>query len=193
MSLVENFPESSATAIKLEWQAPAFTGGLPLLDYRLWYENANEGIQLQVYEESILVEEYVATTFTLNEYYSFKVEARNAQGFSFFSNTIQVLTVEKPSKPEPPATTWQGDGYDYVVVSWIAPYDGGYELTGYKLSFRQDDLVYSSELGNCDMTSSIDVTCTIPVTVFRNAPFNLDWGSSIYAKVIASNVYGDSP
>jgi hypothetical protein len=30
------------------------------------------------------------------------------------------------------------------------------------------------------------------VTSLKNAPFNLPWGSSIYAKVIASNMYGDS-
>jgi hypothetical protein len=42
------------------------------------------------------------------------------------------------------------------------------------------------------MTASTQVTCTIPVTVFRTAPFSFDWGSSIFAKVIATNIYGDS-
>jgi hypothetical protein len=42
------------------------------------------------------------------------------------------------------------------------------------------------------MTASTLVTCTIPVTVFRTAPYSFEWGSSIYAKVIATNIYGDS-
>jgi hypothetical protein len=42
------------------------------------------------------------------------------------------------------------------------------------------------------MTSSTAVTCTIPVTIFRTSPYDLAWGSSIYAKVIATNLYGDS-
>lgn len=42
------------------------------------------------------------------------------------------------------------------------------------------------------MTSSILTTCTIPVTVFRSSPYDLPWGSSVYAKVIAVNLYGDS-
>jgi len=42
------------------------------------------------------------------------------------------------------------------------------------------------------MTSSTSVTCTIPVTIFRTSPYDLEWGSSIYAKVIATNLYGDS-
>lgn len=42
------------------------------------------------------------------------------------------------------------------------------------------------------MTSSIGTTCTIPVTVLRTTPYSLDWGTSIYAKLIAINAYGDS-
>ena len=42
------------------------------------------------------------------------------------------------------------------------------------------------------MTSSILTSCIIPVAVLRNAPYSLEWGSSIYAKVTATNVYGDS-
>ena len=42
------------------------------------------------------------------------------------------------------------------------------------------------------MTASIETTCTIPVTVLRSSPFNLDWGTSVYAQVIATNSYGDS-
>lgn len=42
------------------------------------------------------------------------------------------------------------------------------------------------------MTSSILTTCTIPVSIFRTSPYDLPWGSDIYAKVITVNIYGDS-
>jgi hypothetical protein len=42
------------------------------------------------------------------------------------------------------------------------------------------------------MSSSTSTTCTIPVTVLRVTPYSLEWGSSIYATVVASNIYGDS-
>jgi len=42
------------------------------------------------------------------------------------------------------------------------------------------------------MTASTATTCTIPVTVFKAAPYSLDWGVGVYAKVIATNLYGDS-
>ena len=42
------------------------------------------------------------------------------------------------------------------------------------------------------MTASTDVSCTIPVTTLKAAPFSLDWGTSVLAKVVAVNLYGDS-
>jgi len=42
------------------------------------------------------------------------------------------------------------------------------------------------------MTSSTAVTCTVPVSIFTASPYSLAWGSSIYVKVIATNLYGDS-
>jgi len=51
---------------------------------------------------------------------------------------------------------------------------------------------FSVELSNCDGTNSVATTCTIPVSVLRVTPFNLDWGDSVFAKVYATNEYGDS-
>lgn len=54
-----------------------------------------------------------------------------------------------------------------------------------------DGVTYSTELTSCD-GSSITVltaeTCTIPTSTLLAAPFNLPWGSSIFAKVRASNI-----
>jgi hypothetical protein len=47
-------------------------------------------------------------------------------------------------------------------------------------------------LTSCDQSSSTATTCTIPVTVLRASPFSLAWGTSVYAKVIATNIYGNS-
>lgn len=42
------------------------------------------------------------------------------------------------------------------------------------------------------MTSSTLTTCIIPVAVLKASPYSLEWGASVYAKVIATNIYGDS-
>ena len=35
-------------------------------------------------------------------------------------------------------------------------------------------------------------SCTVPISVLQAAPYNLPWGSSIYATVAATNVVGSS-
>ena len=55
-----------------------------------------------------------------------------------------------------------------------------------------DGSSYTSELTHCDMTASTATTCIIPVTSLRSPPFSLEWGASVYAKVVATNMYGDS-
>ena len=53
-------------------------------------------------------------------------------------------------------------------------------------------ITYSADLTDCDMSVSTATTCTIPVTALRESPFSLAWGSSVYAKVVAKNLYGSS-
>jgi len=35
-------------------------------------------------------------------------------------------------------------------------------------------------------------SCTIPISTFRAAPFLLDWGNIVYAKLSATNIKGTS-
>jgi hypothetical protein len=35
-------------------------------------------------------------------------------------------------------------------------------------------------------------SCSIQVTTLRATPFSLEWGSSINARIVATNIYGDS-
>lgn len=58
-------------------------------------------------------------------------------------------------------------------------------------------MTYSQDLveGYCDGTDPTIVAnkvCTIPVTTLMNPPFEIPWGSSIWARVQAVNVIGSS-
>jgi hypothetical protein len=53
-------------------------------------------------------------------------------------------------------------------------------------------VTYTADLINCDMSTSTATRCTIPVTALRASPFSLAWGTSVYAKIVAKNVYGSS-
>jgi titin len=132
--------------------------------------------------------------------YRFKVEAQNNLGYSFFSNTLEVLAAQVPDQPEAPVTEWVQDeanpddeNTSTVKVSWVAPDNGGSPITGYRVSFRHSDLAsYSEELVSCDMSASTLLTCSVPATSLIAAPYNLLWGSSVWARVVAINLYGDS-
>ena len=83
-----------------------------------------------------------------------------------------------------------------MVVDWVAPDSRGAEITSYQILFEhQDGTTYSQQLSYCDGSDPDIVTattCTIPSSVFTQAPFNLPWGSEIFSKVIATNFRGDS-
>ena len=81
-------------------------------------------------------------------------------------------------------------------INWVTVDDGGYPPITFEIAIRKSDgITYSTELNYCD-GSNVDIvavtTCSIPVYVLRGAPFNLPWGSSIWAKVRSANLYGYS-
>jgi hypothetical protein len=56
-------------------------------------------------------------------------------------------------------------------------------------------LTYTLESTECDGTDATVIsstTCEIPLTTLIVAPFSLELNESIYAKIVASNFYGDS-
>jgi hypothetical protein len=83
-----------------------------------------------------------------------------------------------------------------VVVDWSEPEDNGSPIIGYSIYLRQsDNVTYSIQPTDCDGSQQDMVTatqCSIPIDSLRISPFNLNWGSNIYAKVIGYNVYGNS-
>lgn len=83
-----------------------------------------------------------------------------------------------------------------TVISWTAPYNGGSAITRYTVSFLESDgVTYTPSPTECladDATIISEAKCTVPSSHFVGSPFNLVWGSSIHAKVIASNWRGES-
>lgn len=70
-------------------------------------------------------------------------------------------------------------------------------ITKYTVQLRSsDNLTYLEVPALCDGSLSATIlalSCTIANTALNTSPLNLLWGSSIYAKVIATNLKGNSP
>ena len=83
-----------------------------------------------------------------------------------------------------------------MTIDWFAPDNGGSPITAYTVLIRHSDGVsYSTELLHCNGADPVvrDANeCNVPVSILISSPFNLAWGTQVYAKVIATNIYGDS-
>ena len=82
-----------------------------------------------------------------------------------------------------------------MVISWSAPSDNGTPITSYTVHIRKADNTFTEELSDCDGTDATIVSatqCTIPHTSLIVAPFDLQLGYNIDAKIVATNAYGSS-
>ena len=124
---------TDATKIGLTWQTGSANGGTPVIDYRLsWDQGTNT---YQVLAIGITTTSYTTIiTLTSNTVFKFKVESRNAFGFSDYSNEVTILQAEKPLKPADPVTSVLTDVS--VVITWTAPSNQGSPITSYLILIR---------------------------------------------------------
>ena len=73
--------------------------------------------------------------------------------------------------------------------------NGGSVITSYIINIRQSDELTYTSTSLCDGTSAAVISsssCLVPVMALTVAPFNLPWGSSVFATVLATNIIGSS-
>ena len=73
-------------------------GGSPIIDYRLWTDNAL-GRDFEVLVESWTSLTYTAKYLTQGSTYRFKVQAKNLYGHSGFSNVVTIPVAQVPGSP----------------------------------------------------------------------------------------------
>jgi hypothetical protein len=89
---------TNANSIGLSWSAPVFDGGSALIDYRLWFDDATNGVTFTELASGLTDTSYTATGLTQGLIYQFKVEARNVYGFSLtYSSIVSILTAQVPA------------------------------------------------------------------------------------------------
>lgn len=106
---------------------------------------------------------------------------------------MSVLAAQKPSTPGAPTTVFNGAT---VTIAWPSSFNGGSPLTSYTVKIRlADGISYLPDLTNCDGANAAVIStmsCIVPVSTLRAAPFSLPWAASVWATVQATNVYGSS-
>jgi hypothetical protein len=105
---------------------------------------------------------------------------------------LEIYCAFAPEKISTITTSLNGPN---VRISWSEPIDNGAIVTSYSIYIQQKDTTYTIESVYCDGTSNDLLTnkeCEVPLTVLYAAPFLLDGGSSVYAKISATNSQGTS-
>ena len=162
-----------------------------MIDYRISYRLGSNSYTTLA--SGITLTSYSATSLTPDGIYTFRVESRTLVGYSGFSIELAVRAAARPSMPSSPTTSLISN--TNVVITWVAPFNGGSQITSYRITIRQNDLTYTTELASCNGSSQSVIaalSCTLPISTLQASPFNLLWGASVYAKVIATNVVNSS-
>jgi hypothetical protein len=94
-----------------------------------------------------LTTSYTATGLTSGLTYRFKVEAKNAFGYSAFSDEVVILCAAVPSTVITPTTTVVADN---IIFDWDAPSANGISISGYKVFIRKADLAYILDPSVCN-------------------------------------------
>lgn len=98
--------------------------------------------------------------------------------------------------PEAPAAPVTVNSLTSVSISWEEPYNGGSNLLSYKLLIRASTSDFRVEPTYCnaefDQTVFVNRLCVIPMSALQEAPFLLAQTDEVVAKVLATNVIGDS-
>ena len=78
----------------LIWSDGAEDGGTPIIDYRILYAAGSN--DFTVLRQGILTKSYIATGLNTGMTYTYRVQARNVQGFSDFSTDQVIVTADLP-------------------------------------------------------------------------------------------------
>ena len=117
--------------IGLNWSAPTNNGGSPVIDYRVsWDQGIGTGIYVVLATgiTGLTADSYRTTaTLTANTFYSFKVESRNAVGYSTsFSNEARIINATPPGLPLAFANNQSVTTTGKIGLTWSAPTHDGY-------------------------------------------------------------------
>ena len=98
-----------------------------------------------------------------------------------YSSVLPVLAAQVPDQPQN-VVTQAGDGE--IIVSWSVD-DRGSLVSAFDVKIRETDgLTYTSESLICQPSDTVilaELKCSIPISTLITAPYNLPYGSSIYA------------
>ena len=120
---------TTISQVGILWDDGASDGGQAIIDYRVSFD---QGVSSYIIVGSgLTVREFTKEALVQGQTYNFRVQARNAVGYSDLSDIASVICAVGPAKPGQPSTAVIVND---VIISWTEPVtDNGSPLTGYKV------------------------------------------------------------
>jgi cellulose 1,4-beta-cellobiosidase len=179
LGLQDNPAATTAYQVGLQWTEGIYNGGSVVLDYRVWFKEQS-ATDFAVFQEAVQSTSTTVTGLSPGFTYDFKVEARNAIGFSEFSSVASVLAAQVPDAPENLSNVAEQTNSEQAGLTWDAPsFDGGSEVLDYRIWSD-----YASGDTYTEVVTGLQATSYV-VT-------GLTQGQTYQFKVQARNVYGYS-
>lgn len=116
--LSQNIEQTTKTQISISWTDGNYNGGQTIIDYRLWYDQATNGVDYIIISSTLYVKSYIITGLTAGKTYKFRVEARNSIGYSDYSNELEAIAAIVPVAPGAPSSAMDVND---VIISWSSP------------------------------------------------------------------------
>ena len=131
---------STLRSLELEWPAVVQDGNSPIDSYNLQVLESGLWSDLKGHEgQEDLATSATADNLSPDTLYTFRVRARNAHGWSVWSDEHTFRTSTRPDTPAPAATTLMNPN---VRVSWNAPTDNFEQIYAYEVLVRGSDGVW---------------------------------------------------
>lgn len=131
----------SQIQIKFSWSAPTSDGGIALTEYRIYWDNATNGVtysNLGTTATGTLL--YTKSSgLTSGATYKFYVTAKNSIGESAQSNILTVIAASVPSAPAGLYVISQSS--TEITIGWVAPSNGGNPITDYIVNYNQGNAI----------------------------------------------------
>jgi hypothetical protein len=154
----------------VSWTAPSNNGGSPIISYTITYNNGADSLTVTNGTSSVI------PGLTNGTPYTFTVYATNIIGPSLGALSSPVTPKTVPDAPTIPTVTAV---IGTTTVTWTAPASNGSPITGYKVSYSNDDGNNYTQRTYSGTSTSATLTGLTP-------------GASYIFKVLATNAAGDS-
>ena len=184
------------TKITITWEPPLNSGTNEVISYAIEMAIVSSEFDfIQVAKDVTNLFWTQLDDIKTGQEFQFRVRARSAVGFSLYSDLISVYAATVPGQPSAPTTAIFDT--NKVRISW-EPFgdDGGLPILGYRVEIQTILGIYTQDLLDCDalIQEIIDQSfCEVKIRqTLKEAPFALQDGDYVFARIIAINIIGES-